>query len=126
MNRWLTTMLAGLLATATLAQQTDNHVLRAVPAKGKVALDGKLDDWDLSGDILICYDLETMRDTHSVRAAAMYDREHFYLSFRFRDRTPMVNHVHPVNEVGSGWRSDCVQLRFAASAFGVCRVFVPD
>ena len=93
------------------AQQTNNHVLRAVPAPGEVVLDGVLDEWDLTAEILMCYDLETMRQTHAVRAAAMYDEEHLHLSFRFRDRTPMVNHVHPVNELGSGWRSDCVQLR---------------
>jgi hypothetical protein len=112
MTRHTAALLACLLATTTaFAQQTDNYQLRAVPAAKPPVLDGKLDDWDLSGDILICYDLETMRDTHSVRAAAMYDRDHLYLSFRFKDRTPMVNHVHPVNELGSGWRSDCVQLR---------------
>ena len=97
-----------------LAQQTNNYVLRAVPAPGKVTLDGKLDDWDLSGEILMCYDLETMLDNHSVRAAAMYDRDWLYLSFRFKDRTPMLNHVNPQQRPGSGWVADCVQIRLWA------------
>ena len=43
-------LLALLLAAAgARAQQSNNHVLHAVPTPGKVAVDGKLDDWDLSG-----------------------------------------------------------------------------
>ena len=101
-------------AVEVRAQQTNNHVLRAVPTQGQVTLDGKLGDWDLSGEILISYDMENLLDTHSVRAAAMYARDGLYLSFRFRDRTPMVNHVDPKQEPGNGWRSDCVQLRIWA------------
>lgn len=102
---------AALYSTVALAQQTDNYALRAVPPPGPVVLDGKLGDWDLSGSILSCYDLETMRDRYAVRSAAMYDADYLYLSFRFRDATPLVNHVDPANKNGSGWRSDCVQLR---------------
>ncbi|NOY81841.1 MAG: hypothetical protein GXP31_12670 [Kiritimatiellaeota bacterium] len=104
-------LLWGLWSPPVPAQQTNNAELRAVPAPGKGVVDGRLDDWDLSGEILICYDLESLLDTHSVHAAAMYDAGGLYLSFRFRDRTPMVNHVDPVQQPGSGWRSDCVQLR---------------
>jgi len=101
-------------ATAGWTQQTNNYELRAVPAPGPVVLDGKLGDWDLSGEILSCYDLDAMRDTNSVRTAAMYDKDWLYVSFRFKDATPMVNRVDPVNDAASGWRSDCVQLRFWA------------
>lgn len=92
-------------------QQTENTLLRAVPPPGKVVIDGKLDDWDLSGEILSCYDLETLRERHSVRTAMMYDRDHLYVSFRFRDPTPMINHVNPLQQPGGGWKSDCVQMR---------------
>lgn len=92
-------------------QQTENYELRALPAPGSVVIDGKLDDWDLSGDIFSCYDVENLKDTNSVRTAAMYDDKGLYLSFRIKDRTPMTNHFDPVNQPGFGWRSDCVQLR---------------
>lgn len=103
-----------LLGLPAMAQQTNNYVLRAVPAPEPITLDGKLDEWDLSGEIVMCYDLDTLSDTHSVRTAAMYDADYLYLSFCFRDRTPLVNHVDPEQEPGSGWRSDSVQLRIWA------------
>ena len=87
--------LSFLIALATVirtlpaaAQQTSNGELRAVPAPAKVAIDGKLDEWDLSGEILICYDLVRLTDVYSVRAAAMYDAANLYLSFRFKDKLP--------------------------------------
>jgi hypothetical protein len=93
------------------AQQTNNGELRAVPAPKKVVIDGNLDDWDLSGQILICYDLARLADVYSVRAAAMYDATHLYLSFRFKDKTPLVNYVDPKAEPNGGWKSDSVELR---------------
>lgn len=106
-----TASLVTAFATGALAQQTDNYELRAVPPPGKVVMDGKLDDWDLSGEILMCYDLGTLQDTYSVRAAAMYDADCVYFLLRFKDATPMVNHVDPKQEPGTGWQSDCIQLR---------------
>ncbi|MFZ2656127.1 MAG: hypothetical protein WAX69_14445, partial [Victivallales bacterium] len=100
------------------AQITLNTGLRAVPSPGKVVIDGKLNDWDLSGEILMCYDLESLLDKYSSRAAAMYDKDYLYLSFRIKDPTPMLSHVNPgvqpTQSVGDGWRSDCVQLRLWA------------
>ena len=101
-----------LLVTANVcAQQTSNHLLRALPTPGTVAIDGKLDDWDRSAGILMCYDLEHLLETNSVRAHMMYDARYLYAAFHFRDSTPLVNHVDPKHQPGSGWRSDCVQLR---------------
>lgn len=40
-----------LAITPDLAQQTDNNALRALPPPGRVVVDGKLDDWDLSGQM---------------------------------------------------------------------------
>ena len=95
----------------SFSQQTNNYVLRAVPAPGKVLIDGKLDDWDLSGEILMCYDISTLLDKYSVRAAAMYDKDYFYLSFRFKDRTPLINYIDPNIEPGCGWKADSIELR---------------
>ncbi|HEX4147182.1 MAG TPA: sugar-binding protein [Pirellulales bacterium] len=100
-----------MLAPQAVAQQTDNAELRAVPAPAQVAIDGKLDDWDLSGEILICYDLARLADVYSVRAAALYDATNLYLSFRFKDKTPLVNFVDPKSEPNAGWKSDSVELR---------------
>ncbi len=100
-----------LIGSAALAQQTSNYELRLVPRPGPVNIDGLLADWDLSGGILMCYDLATMRDTHSVQVYGMYDAEALYVAFRFKDKTPLVNHLDPELEPFNGWRSDCVQMR---------------
>jgi hypothetical protein len=93
-----------------LAQQTDNHVLHAVPVPGKVVIDGKLADWDLSGQIDVYANFRT-RNAYSAQVAAMYDRDNLYLAIAWRDPTPMFNMVDSTFDIGSGWRSDCVQLR---------------
>jgi len=95
---------------ASAVRPTDNAVLLAVPAPGPVVLDGILNDWDTSGEILVCDDLD--KPLHAVRIAAMYDAAGLYLSFRFFDLTPMINHVDPVGSPGEGWCGDAVQLRF--------------
>ena len=102
-------MMAGQLAFG--AGQTNNYELRAVPKPGEVKIDGKLDEWDLSGEMMMCYDLSTLLDKYSVKAACMYDKDYLYLSFRFKDKTPMVNHIDPVNTPGDGWKSDSIELR---------------
>ena len=107
----LFTVYCSLFTVHSNAQQTNNHELRAIPARTPIVLDGLLDEWDLSGEILMCYDLATLLDTHSVRVAAMYDADYLYLSFRFKDRRPMINNVDPDTEHNRGWRADAVQLR---------------
>jgi hypothetical protein len=89
---------------------SQNPVLQSVPAPGGVTLDGRLDEWDTSGEILVCDDMEKPR--HAVRVASMYDATGVYLAFRFFDLTPMVNHVNPVSSPARGWCGDAVQLRW--------------
>ncbi len=96
------------------AQQTNNYELRALPAPGKVVIDGKLNDWDLSGQILMCYDLAHLLQTHSVKIAAMYDKRYLYLSFHFKDATPMINRIDPKTNPADGWKADAVQVRILA------------
>jgi len=50
--------------------------LYAVPAPGKVTIDGKLDDWDLSGQIEM-YVVSETKDVQSAKFALMYDHEAF-------------------------------------------------
>ena len=61
-------------------QETNNYQLRAIPAVTPLKVDGKLDDWDLSGEILMCGDLAGLMDRYSLRGAAMYDKDFLYLS----------------------------------------------
>ncbi len=99
-----------LFSVPATAQQTDNNALHAVPPPGKVVIDGKLDDWDLSGQIDVFANFRT-RNSYSARVAAMYDKENFYLAVVWRDPTPMHNMVDSNFDIGSGWKSDCLQLR---------------
>jgi hypothetical protein len=97
-------------AVAAWAQQSNNNGLHAVPVPGKVAIDGKLDDWDLSGQIDVYANYRT-HSSYSAKVAAMYDKENFYLAVLWRDPTPMYNMVDSNFDIGSGWKSDCLQLR---------------
>lgn len=103
----------GGLASAH-AIQTDNHGLHAVPVpKGaEMKVDGDLSGWDLSGQMLITYDLETLKDIYSAQVAAMYDAENFYLAIHWKDATPMGNSHDPRYQANRGWAGDAVQLRF--------------
>lgn len=65
--------LAGLLAMQPgycLAVPTDNLEIVAVPTPGKVVIDGKLDDWDLSGTILSCANAPAFLKTATASASA--------------------------------------------------------
>lgn len=96
------------------AIQTDNHGLHAVPVpKGtEMKIDGDLAKWDLSGQMLITYDLESLKDVYSAQVAAMYDAENFYLAIHWKDATPMGNSHDPRYQANRGWAGDAVQLRF--------------
>ncbi|WP_269431626.1 sugar-binding protein [Chthonomonas calidirosea] len=108
------------MALDALSQQTNNYELRAVPAPGKVVIDGKLNDWDLSGKILICYDVRRLINSHSAIAAAMYDKNYLYFAFHIKDKSPMVNHIDPNTQPGEGWKSDCVQIRLQSDR--ICHI----
>ena len=99
------------------AERTLNHGIHAVPAPARVVIDGDLGEWDTSGAIICCKDVESMLDSESARVAAMWDAENLYIGITWRDRAPMVNNVDPVTMPGNGWRSDCVQLRCDMNGF---------
>jgi len=105
--------LALLMATScgAGAVQTDTHGIHAVPAPGPVVIDGKLDDWDLSGQVLQCYDVESLKDIYSAQIAMMYDSERFYVAIHWKDPTPIGNSHDPRYQANKGWAGDCVQLR---------------
>ena len=109
-KRLILTLLAAL-PWALQATQTDNHGIHAVPAPGPVTIDGKLDDWDLSGQVLMCYDIETLKDVYSAKVAAMYDANNLYLSVHWTDPNPMCNSHDPHYQAAKAWAGDSVQFR---------------
>lgn len=113
------TALAALLSAATLFGQvtiTGKHrFISVVPVPGKVAIDGKLDDWDLSGEILSYAFPETAERRHA-RTAMMYDSDNLYVAVYFRDTTPMMNMCDGRVDKSRGWDADCFQLRMVADA----------
>ncbi len=109
-----------LAGQGAVAMQTDNHGIRAVPTPGKVTIDGKLDDWDLSGQVLICYDVNSLKDIYSGRVALMHDTDHLYVSIHWKDPIPLGNRHDPRFQVDKGWAGDSVQLRIKTDR--ICHV----
>ncbi len=104
--------LCALVMTARLqAVQTDTHGIHAVPAPGPVVIDGTLDEWDLSGSVLQCYDVEALRDVYSADIAMMYDPANLYVALHWKCQNPMSNSHDPRYQADKGWAGDCVQLR---------------
>ncbi|MGD0090132.1 MAG: hypothetical protein ABSE73_09445 [Planctomycetota bacterium] len=82
----------------------------AVPCPGKVVIDGKLDDWDLSAQISMCVIQETA-EMQSAKFALMYDKEALYLSGDVRDPSPLMNRHDPKVDGDKGWDADACQFR---------------
>ena len=82
----------------------------AVPAPAKVAIDGRLDDWDLSGQLLM-YVIKETSEMQSARFALMYDAEALYLGAAVRDPSPMMNRHDPRVDGHKGWDADACQFR---------------
>lgn len=108
-------LLLGLSALAgnTWATETENLGIQAVPAPGKVVIDGKFNDWDLSGGIFACGDVENGRDKMAVWFHTMYDQENLYILTRWIDDTPMNN--PGVTSGDMGFQGDCLQVRIIAA-----------
>ncbi len=103
-------LLLAALAWPARATETENGDMQVLPAPGKVVIDGKFDDWDLSSGIFTCSDVENQREKFGVWSHAMYDEKALYLLFRWIDETPL---NHPGQATGSyGWAGDCMQVRF--------------
>jgi len=102
-----------LMACAPLLAQTHrNDRVIVVPAK-KIAVDGNLADWDMSGSVECFYD-EAMRPKFSVEVAFMQDAEALYVGAHFADDTPLTNRHDPAVEPNLGWAGDCLQVRLCS------------
>ena len=106
---FLVLVAAAVGASRASATETENLGIRILPVPGKVAIDGKTEDWDLSGGVFVCGDAENLRDKMAVWIHAMYDAENLYILARWIDETPM---SHPGSIAGDqGFAGDCLQLR---------------
>lgn len=111
----LVTVAWPLLTAAPLGAQEQgvrgrNARIYVVPRPGPVAVDGRLDDWDLSGQIRVYLDPETSA-MQSARVALMYDEQALYISGVVRDRTPLMNRHDPRVNGATAWNADAFQLR---------------
>ena len=98
-----------LLASASSATETENLGIAVLPAPGAVAIDGKFDDWDLSGGVFVCGDVENNREKLAVWIHAMYDPQYLYILARWIDETPLNN---PGSIRGDfPFNGDCLQFR---------------
>ena len=97
-----------LTAIPASATETENHGLRILPAPGPMVIDGMTNDWDLSGGIFACGELEHLRDQSSLWFHAMYDANNLYILARWKDETPLNN---PEAMGGHGFNGDCLQFR---------------
>ena len=114
MHRHLACALAlALVAGAARATPTEHVAFRVLPAPGKVAVDGAVDDWDLSGGIFICDDPETQRDQFATWFHMMYDDDNVYILARWVDPTPLAN--PGVTVADHGFAGDCLQVRIATA-----------
>lgn len=88
-------------------------IANAVPLKGGVppVIDGKLDDWDLSGEEP-CWNAEPYADEQFAKLAFMYDADNFYVSVRMGlyDH-PFTNPNRPADRY---WNGDCIQVRLCS------------
>lgn len=103
-------------ATGAAATETEHVDFRVLPAPGKVVVDGQVDDWDLSGSLLICSDVENCRDEYASWQSAMYDAENLYLLSRWIDKTPLNNPGLCGSDMG--FQGDCLQVRIITSGSG--------
>ncbi len=82
----------------------------AVPCPGKVTIDGKLDDWDLSGQLYM-YVMQETSEMMSAKFAIMYDDDALYLSGDVRYPWAMRNRHDPGADGDKGWNADSCQFR---------------
>ncbi|MHC4198442.1 MAG: hypothetical protein ACYSU0_00425 [Planctomycetota bacterium] len=98
-----------IVASSATGTETEHLNASVLPAPGPVVVDGGVGDWDLTGGIFACGDVEDARDEFAVWFHAMYDEEKLYLLARWVDPTPMNN---PGSSKGDyGFRGDCLQVR---------------
>ncbi len=117
----MTMGVAAMLVTAGVSSGQDsggrgrNQRIFVVPSPGDVVIDGRLDDWDLSGQIEVFISRET-RPSAFMLIALMYDADALYVGGEVRDDTPMRNRHDPAVNPDRAWDADAFQLRMMLDA----------
>ena len=93
--------------------ETENVELSVLPALERVVIDGKFDDWDLSGGAFVCSNVKVYRDEASLWVHFMYDRGHIYMLARWKDGSPLDNPGKHGQD--HAWEGDSLQWRLMAS-----------
>ena len=99
--------------SAVLAQPPRHDRVVVVPSPGAIAMDGRLEDWDLTGAIECAFD-ESLKPKFTVRVAFMHDADALYIGARFNDDTPLRNRHDPAVEPDKGWAGDALQVRLCS------------
>jgi hypothetical protein len=110
-------MLAACVVMGVTASAQENGNGRhsrmfAVPAPGPVKVDGKLDDWDRSGE-LKTYVMAATSDQQFGKLAVMYDADALYLGGEVRKMLPMMNRHAPESNGDRAWDADSLQFRLS-------------
>ena len=90
---------------------------------GKITIDGKTDDWDLSGGIFACDNTEQMRDRYAIWFHLMYDADNLYVLAHFVDETPMNNPGQTAGDYGFAGDSVQAPCRFTTSRTNATAAF---
>ena len=98
------------------ATETENHGISIIPAAKPLVIDGAFAEWDLSGGVFVCSDVENLRGRFSSWLHLMYDKDNLYVLARWNDDTPMNNPGLVTGDMG--FVGDCLQLRLAIAAEG--------
>jgi hypothetical protein len=113
MQRALFMFLFCVLSLSVFATETENLNIRILPTPGKMVIDGKTTDWDQSGGVFVCGDVENLRDKIGCWIYTMYDQDNLYVLTKWVDETPMNN---PGSVTGDmGFQGDCLQLRIVVN-----------
>ena len=103
-----------LLLLLSIAHAFADEPFVLVPAPGKVVVDGKSNDWDLSGAYgPVSFDSEFL-GKYDATFYGMYDKDALYLLFHVHDLSPMVN--KGIVEEGNYWWGDAIEVRFSLNA----------
>lgn len=78
--------------------------LVAVPASGKVNLDGRIDEWASAPEIKIALDGGHITQAHELSVRAMYDAEHVYFLYRWNDPTESLHRKPWEKQADGSWK----------------------
>ena len=88
---------------------SNNRQITAVPAPGKVVIDGLDNDWDLSAGIW-SYNNPTLVGKYGVWTHLMWDAQGVYVLMRYTDLSPLKNATRG-KDFHNSWQADAFQAR---------------